>query len=208
MNFKEIKITTESKVKGILRQLLINRTGAVIWQNEGELFERLANKGNMIKFSEDEEHLYLAPQRDPFKFHIDEPLYFLNEAKNILFKTEIYHHSPYKLKLITPTSLVIRDHRKDPRQNLIYKNINIAYHFGGIGAAKFPYTSQLLDFSARGLSFKSNLSIVKQLTRGDRMAIKFPDQQRQTIEAQVCYVTKYQQEHNAQSCYKVGVSFH
>lgn len=210
MDAKEIKITNQIKVKNILNQLVLNKAPAIVWQNDGQHYDRITMKATTVKLSPDLSQIYLTPVRDKFKFYQYDPIYFLNETKSILFKTNIYHHSAYKLKLETPKIIIIRDARKDTRQALDHKNITISYGFGSKkmgGVQNLPYTSKLLDFSYGGLSFHSSLPSVKMLTRGDLITIRFPDQKKQIMEAKVCYVTRFLQEQSHKSSYRVGVNF-
>lgn len=208
MDAKQIKIDREDKVKSILKNLLHNDQHAIVWQHEEDVFERNSIEVKLAKISLDEQQLHITPTNGMFRFHQNEEVYYLNQNKSILFKTTIFHNSAYKIILHRPEMVVIRDQRKQARQHLEHKDIQISYHYGtktGLSLEKFPFSSKLLDFSNGGLSFGSNLASVKQFMPGDQITIKFNNKNQDIVEAKVAYVNPTLL--NGKNIYRVGVSF-
>jgi len=70
MDAKEFKITKESKIFSIINQLILNKTSAIVWQNNNGPKElRNSVSAGIGKFSSDLKQIYLTPNQEKFKFH-------------------------------------------------------------------------------------------------------------------------------------------
>ena len=203
-----VEVHEESAIKNILVSMASEKSKILLWQpvHSGK---RVESEASLIRFLPDKKEIIFVPTNEPFAFDNTTQLYCVARGNTVLFKQEIFHNSSYKLIINSPTSIMIRDKRSEPRTVLFDDNISLEYHYGEATfevTEKFPFRSKIVDISEGGLSFLSRLENVQRFRPGDQLSLRLPFETNRVINGRVCYISSVKAE-DKKLLSRVGIQF-
>lgn len=208
MEIPELRKEFSTQCISDLIETVLNKKTVSLWQNLDQ--KRDCVKAKLVKFNCVEKKLKFYPMdlKYHFNFKSDQPIFFYESGKSLIFKTSICYQSSFELEVWMPEEVMVKDYRANPR-TLLFEEENVVFDLNA-ERGREQFCKQLVDVSEQGISFMNSSREHPLFYEGDTIQFKkeLCDIDIPFDEAKIIYTTiAYHPRFPTKKYVRVGVQF-
>lgn len=166
-----VEVDQTQKIQCLFINLLKIKNRILLWQNCSEV-KRVMKHVQFRKYDASKSELIFWPKDGLFSFDAKKPVYFYSYKRTTIFKNMIYFNSNYNLVIKTPGLILLKNIRKDDRQNVEGQLVSFMFGEDNIGRGSW-FKAKMIDRSQGGFSFISSLSNIIKFKPGQKLEFQF-----------------------------------